>query len=154
MFDATVCTIGSIANASIRSACDDYVKRMRPFARLRVVELQSTSFTSMSQVAAQRDEADSIIAFCEKQKDATIILLHETGKSYTSVAFSKMIDQVARPLVFVLGGPLGFDSSILEQYPSHITLSAFTFTHDIARLVLLEQLYRAGTIIAGKQYHY
>ena len=86
------------------------------------------------------------------------MLLDEHGKEYTSMDFAKYIDRkmatVPRRLVFVVGGPYGFDSDVYDRANEKISLSKMTFSHEMIRLIFTEQLYRAMTIINGEPYHH
>ena len=87
-----------------------------------------------------------------------MVLLDEHGKEYTSIDFAKYIDRkmatVSRRLVFVVGGPYGFDSEVYDRANEKISLSKMTFSHEMIRLIFTEQLYRAMTIINGEPYHH
>ena len=87
----------------------------------------------------------------------TIITLADTGRQYDSPKFAKRLETLlshcSGESVFVIGGPYGLDKSILEQADEIVSLSGLTFSHQIVRLILLEQLYRAFTILKGTDYH-
>ena len=88
---------------------------------------------------------------------STIIACHEQGKEFDSVSFAKFLAEKSQhgdELTFIIGGPLGLHQSILDLATVQLSLSKLTFPHQLVRIILLEQLYRAGTIIGGKQYHY
>ena len=87
-----------------------------------------------------------------------VVLLDERGLIYSSIGFSdfieqKMVQSVSR-LVFVIGGPYGFSEAIYERADSQLSLSKMTFSHQMIRLFIIEQLYRAFTIIRGEPYHH
>ncbi|PLX13151.1 MAG: 23S rRNA (pseudouridine(1915)-N(3))-methyltransferase RlmH, partial [Marinilabiliales bacterium] len=86
------------------------------------------------------------------------VLLDELGKEYSSVNFSKFIEKQMisglKNLVFVVGGPYGFSREVYEKCNSKISLSSMTFSHQMIRLIFVEQLYRAMTIIKGEPYHH
>ena len=87
-----------------------------------------------------------------------VILLDEKGKEFSSVAFSeiiekKMLSSIKR-MVFVVGGPYGFSQRIYDRANSKISLSAMTFSHQMIRVIFIEQLYRAFTILRGEPYHH
>lgn len=90
--------------------------------------------------------------------DSIKILLSEKGKTTDSVAFARTLitwsDHGQRPLTFVVAGPHGFTKDLIAHADHLLSLSPMTFTHEMAYVILLEQLYRAGTILAGKTYHY
>lgn len=86
-----------------------------------------------------------------------IVLLDEHGATYTSKSFSQYIEKQtntsSKRIVFIIGGPFGFHESFLKKYSNHLALSSFTFTHEMARFLLLEQIYRAYSILKNLPYH-
>lgn len=86
------------------------------------------------------------------------MLLDERGKEPTSLQLAKMVEgwqmTVTRKLVLVIGGPYGFSDEIYQAYPERLSLSRLTFNHQMVRLFLIEQLYRAYTIIHNHPYHH
>ena len=86
-----------------------------------------------------------------------MVLLDEHGKEYRSIEFAKWIEkqqQTARSLVFIIGGPYGFADSVYERSNAKLSLSKMTFSHQMIRLLFVEQIYRACTIIKGEPYHH
>jgi len=87
-----------------------------------------------------------------------VILLSEHGTTYTSDTFSKKLiawtEHESQPITFIFAGPLGPHTSLYEKANTELSLSPLTMPHELALIVLLEQLYRAGTILNGKTYHY
>ena len=110
----------------------------------------------MNEMQLKTQEAASILD-CLSAGDE-LILLDEKGETYSSVAFSALIsrklNQGVRRLVFVAGGPYGFADSVYAKASSLLSLSKMTFTHQMVRLIFVEQLYRACTIIKGEKYHH
>jgi 23S rRNA (pseudouridine1915-N3)-methyltransferase len=88
----------------------------------------------------------------------TVILMDEKGKKYTSVAFSNYLNKQmigsVQHLVFIIGGPYGFDESIYKRANGSMSLSDMTFSHQMVRLFFVEQLYRAFSILKGEPYHH
>jgi 23S rRNA (pseudouridine1915-N3)-methyltransferase len=85
-----------------------------------------------------------------------IVVLEVSGKEYTSETLARHVEQLSwqgRDLSFVIGGPLGISKEILKRAHETLSLSKLTLTHEMSRLVLLEQLYRSFTIIRGEPYH-
>ena len=81
--------------------------------------------------------------------------LDEAGKEYTSLKFAARLEELgSREIVFVIGGTLGLAAAIKQKVDEVVSLSQMTFTHQMVRVFLLEQIYRAVTIIQGKRYHY
>ena len=87
-----------------------------------------------------------------------VVLLDEKGSSYGSVEFSKYLQKKMnsgiKRLVFLVGGPYGFDTSIYDKYQDKLSLSKMTFSHQMVRLFFCEQLYRAMTILKNEPYHH
>ena len=92
------------------------------------------------------------------QQSDTVILLDERGKQYTSVEFSEIIKKWTasgtKRIVFIIGGPYGFAQEVYDRADAQMSLSPMTFSHQMVRLVLVEQLYRAFTILKNEPYHH
>ena len=85
-----------------------------------------------------------------------VIALERTGRAVTSPEFARLLNEeggTGTPLVIIVGGAAGLDAAVLAAARKKVSISAMTFTHEMARVFLLEQLYRAMTIVAGKAYH-
>ncbi|KAA6318308.1 Ribosomal RNA large subunit methyltransferase H [termite gut metagenome] len=139
------------------TAVDDYVQRTKHFISfdLEVIpELKHTK--NLSQDQQKEKEGERILrAFLPGD---VIVLLDEYGKEYRSLDFAywmekKMIN-VSKRLVFVIGGPYGFSQQVYQTAHEKISLSQMTFSHQMVRLVFVEQLYRAMTILNGGPYHH
>ncbi|KAA6340426.1 Ribosomal RNA large subunit methyltransferase H [termite gut metagenome] len=139
------------------TAVDDYVQRTKHFISfdLEVIpELKHTK--NLSQDQQKEKEGERILrAFLPGD---VIVLLDEYGKEYRSLDFAywmekKMIN-VSKRLVFVIGGPYGFSQQVYQTAHEKISLSRMTFSHQMVRLVFVEQLYRAMTILNGGPYHH
>ena len=87
-----------------------------------------------------------------------VILLDENGKQFTSVEFSENLEKQmtsgAKRLVFIIGGPYGFAQEVYDRANAKMSLSPMTFSHQMVRLIFVEQLYRAFTILKGEPYHH
>ncbi len=86
-----------------------------------------------------------------------VILLDENGKNYNSIQFANYIDKISTQqssLVFIIGGAYGFDESVYDRANLKLSFSLFTFSHQLIRLLFIEQLYRCFTIIKGEPYHH
>ena len=106
----------------------------------------------------QQKKAESFLLLSQLQPGDRVVLLDERGKSYTSVEFSEVLErQMAsgvKRLVFIVGGPYGFAQEVYDRADAMLSLSPMTFSHQLVRVVFLEQLYRALTIIKGEPYHH
>lgn len=156
MLDITLVTIGKIKESHYQAAFLEYEKRLRPYARLKVVELPAVPFFKGSQEQSKEFEGETIENFLLKaeknQNPAAVYLLAERGQIFTSSEFAVWLNK-KQPLILIIGGALGFSDGLYQKYPQ-ISLSPLTFPHELARVVLIEQIYRAATIINKKTYHY
>lgn len=134
--------LGKTRRPEIRALMDDYVARIARFAEMHVTELREDSAASVRKLAL--DSA------------ATIVLLDDAGKPQTSVQFAKWLgesrDRGAREIVFLCGGAEGFPEALRRRATQKLSLSSLTFSHELARVMLAEQLYRAFAILAGHPY--
>lgn len=151
MLNITLITIGKIKEAYLNEAALEYLKRIKPYGRLTMQELKAEPFSISTKLKAKQIEAERIMAVLEKKASAEIYLLAEHGTLFNSLEFAQKIKD--RELVLVIAGSLGFAKELENKYPK-ISLSPLTFPHELARVVLLEQIYRAATIINSKEYHY
>ena len=136
---------------------NDYVQRTRRFLPLDIEvipELKNTRNLSTDQ--QKEREADLILRAL--QPGDTVVLLDEGGKEMRSIEFAQWMKQkmntVARRLVFVIGGPYGFSPRVYEAAQEKVSLSRMTFSHQMVRLIFVEQLYRAMSILHGSPYHH
>ena len=119
-----------------------------------IPELKNTINFSITE--QQEKEADLILKQIEINDE--VILLDEKGKQFTSVGFSEYISKKMlashKRVIFVVGGPYGFAQKIYNRANGKVSLSAMTFSHQMIRLIFVEQLYRALTILKGEPYHH
>jgi len=153
MINITILTIGKIKENYFSQAANEYLKRLSPYAKIRVEELKAESFNESNKDKAKNIEGERIIFFLEKRPDSEIFILDEKGKEFTSVEFSKEIGDESHHFIFVIGGSLGLSEEVKKK-GKNISLSKMTYPHEMARMILIEQIYRAVTIVKGKQYHY
>jgi len=153
MWDITILAIGKLKEKYWQAANDEYLKRLHPYARIKIEELKSEPFAKATQAKAQRVEAAKIKAYLQKKSSILVFLLSEEGEEMDSYILAETLKNINQPLIFVVGGSLGIDRELFEIYPK-LSLSKLTFPHELARVILLEQLYRAMTIIKQKDYHY
>jgi 23S rRNA (pseudouridine1915-N3)-methyltransferase len=136
-----------------REAVDDYGKRLQRYAVFREQEVREAS--RAPNVAAQRvEEAERLTA--RLPAAATMIALARVGAGWTSADLAKQLDRwmlAARPLAFVIGGSHGLDASVIGRATATWSLGPLTLPHELARIVVAEQLYRAFTILRGEPYH-
>jgi 23S rRNA (pseudouridine1915-N3)-methyltransferase len=153
----TLILIGKTDKDYFVKAIEEYTKRVARYCKFEIKvipELRNTK--SMSVDVQMQKEAESILPLIQGVQE--VVLLDEHGQEFTSVEFSKFIEKrmVAgqRDLFFVVGGPYGFAEKVKSVANSKISLSKLTYSHQLVRLVFVEQLYRAFTIIKGEPYHH
>ena len=106
----------------------------------------------------QQKKSESFLLLSQFQSGDYIILLDENGKQFTSVEFSENLEKLmasgSKRIVFVIGGPYGFSQEVYAKANAKMSLSPMTFSHQMVRLIFVEQLYRAFTILKGEPYHH
>lgn len=155
MWNITIVAIGKVKEAYFRDAVEEYAKRLGPYVKLSFQELKPEPFHGEGdKLKAKKAEGERLSAFLERRPESYVIILDERGKRYSSSAFARHLEKISQPIIFVIGGSLGIDERIIEQYKNSISLSDMTFPHEMARMVLVEQIYRAITILKEKEYHH
>ena len=154
MLDINIIAIGKINDSSTKFLTDEYFKRLKPYAKIKITELKEESFSDSNAKQAKDAEAVKIIKTISKNTNSFIICLDENGDHFTSTEFANFLENINGPIAMIIGGSLGLSSSVLDKSQKSISLSKMTFTHEMARLFLLEQIYRATTIINNKKYHH
>ena len=134
--------LGKTRRPEIRALLDDYAGRIRRFAEVQFTELREDSAASLRKLTLD--------------PGAKVVLLDDAAKAQTSAQFARWLgearDRGAREIVFLCGGAEGFPDALRRRASEKLSLSALTFSHELARVVLAEQLYRAFTILAGHPY--
>ncbi|BDX37143.1 ribosomal RNA large subunit methyltransferase H [Tenuifilaceae bacterium CYCD] len=153
----TLILVGKTDKDYFVKAVEEYTKRVSRYCKFEIKvipELRNTK--SMSIDVQMQKEAESILPLIQNAQE--IILLDEHGQEFNSVDFARFIEKrmIAgqRDLFFVVGGPYGFAEKVKSVAHSKISLSKLTYSHQLVRLVFVEQLYRAFTIIKGEPYHH
>ncbi|EHQ28563.1 23S rRNA (pseudouridine(1915)-N(3))-methyltransferase RlmH [Mucilaginibacter paludis] len=153
----TLLSVGKTEDAYLKDGIDKYLKRLKHYIKFETIELPELKNTkALSQEQQKAKEAEMLL----KNINTTdyVILLDEGGAQLTSVQFAdllnkKMISSVNN-LVFIIGGPYGFDESVYKRANDKLSLSRMTFSHQMVRLFFVEQVYRAYTILKGEPYHH
>jgi 23S rRNA (pseudouridine1915-N3)-methyltransferase len=150
-------TIGETDQKYIKEGIADYVKRLSfyiPFESKVIPDLKNRSSLSLEN---QKEKEGQLILNHVSTGDF-LVLLDERGSELSSIEFSKWMEKkmVAgmRQLIFVVGGPYGFSKSVYDRANNLVSLSKLTFSHQMVRLIFVEQLYRAMTIIKNEPYHH
>ncbi len=159
MLHLNLIVLGKLKEKYWQEAEAEYLKRLQTWAKITIYELREESFSDKDKPESiKQKEAEKIIATLNKIKDNFVIVLDEHGKSFSSTQFANQLNQLSNQqfnsFTFIVGGPLGLDESILKLANLKLSLSSMTFTHQMARVFLWEQIYRAMTINNGRNYHY
>jgi 23S rRNA (pseudouridine1915-N3)-methyltransferase len=149
--------VGKTRSVFIQEGMDFYGKRLKLYYPLSLLAVREekphTGLTS-----EQIKEREGVRLLARLPKPARVIALEAGGKEFTSEGLAHWLADLEKdsqtPIVFVIGGHLGLSPAVLQVAQHRLSLSRFTFTHELSRLILLEQLYRAATIKAGHPYHY
>lgn len=149
--------VGKTVNKHFVELIDEYAGRVKHYIGFDIItipELKNTKSLSADQQKQQEGE----LILKQMQAGDHVVLLDEHGKEFRSVEFSKWVEQkmqtVNKRLVFVIGGPYGFSPDVYAKANEKISLSKMTFSHQMVRLIFVEQLYRAMTIMRGEPYHH
>jgi len=148
---------GKTTGKLFKEAIADYSKRLTHYVPFTIEELPDLKNTkSLNEDQQKEREADML--FEKMQQGDVLVLLDEKGKEFTSREFSVYLEQkmhtVNKRLVFLIGGPYGFSQRVYDAAQGKISLSKMTFSHQMVRLFLVEQIYRSFTIMRGEPYHH
>lgn len=149
----TVAAVGKPRNAAIAAAIHDYETRAARYWPLDVHEVREERASSRTSKIIRDREGERL---AERVGSARIVACDPAGKSFTSETFADWLQgerEKDRDTAFVIGGAFGLSDEILERAAMKLSLAPWTLPHELARLVLAEQLYRAGSIIRGEPYH-
>lgn len=153
----TLITIGKTEDKYLIEGIDKYLGRLKHYINFNMVIIPDVKNTK-NLTEAQQKTKEAELLLKQLNNSDTVVLLDEKGKKYTSVQFSQYINKQmvgsVQNLVFIIGGPYGFDESIYKRSNSSISLSDMTFSHQMVRLFFVEQLYRAFTILKNEPYHH
>jgi 23S rRNA (pseudouridine1915-N3)-methyltransferase len=153
----TLLLVGKTEDAYLREGVGVYLNRLRHYIRLDFVEITELKNTRALTPQQQKTKEGELILRKLLPTDQ-VILLDEKGVQLTSPQFSEFIDKKqlssVSNLVFVVGGPYGFDEAVYQRANDKMALSKLTFSHQMVRLFFVEQLYRAFTILRGEPYHH
>ena len=161
MLNIKIICIGKVKENSLKSLINEYEKRISKYAKLEIIELDDEKIPQNSSDAVEEQvkitESNKIIDKLKKYPNADVILLDLKGKSYSSEEFTQKIDYIQTysnsNIIFVIGGSLGMSQELLNMYSDKICFSKMTFPHQLIRLFLLEQIFRAFKILNNETYH-
>lgn len=149
--------VGKTTQSYYQQAIDEYHKRINHYLSFELVvipELKNTKSLTLEQ--QKQREGDLILR--QLSHTDTVVLLDERGREFTSRGFAEYIDKkqhaLSKRLVLVIGGPYGFGPEVYKAAHEQISLSRMTFSHQMIRMILVEQLYRAMSILNNEPYHH
>lgn len=153
----TLLVVGKTEDKYLIEGIEKYLNRLKHYIGFNLMVIPEIKNTKNLSEAQQKVKEAELILKQISNLD-TVILMDEKGKKYTSVAFSNYLNKQmigsVQHLVFIIGGPYGFDESIYKRANGSMSLSDMTFSHQMVRLFFVEQLYRAFSILKGEPYHH
>ena len=158
MLTINIVCVGKLKEKFFKDAVEEYSKRLSKYCKLNIIELPDEKIpnnageTIFENIKAK--ECNNILAHLEK--DSYIICLDLKGKEFSSEQFSEKLDSlsmISSSITFVIGGTLGLTKELIKQSNEQICFSKMTFPHQLIRIFLLEQLFRAFKISHGETYH-
>ncbi len=149
--------VGAVRDAALTAAIERYAVRISHYWKFEMAIIPDVKMGRTTDSRRQKElEGEKILA--ELTPGDFLMLLDERGKELTSREFSDFISRKAvelpKNLIFLVGGPYGFSKSVYDRADGMLSLSKMTFPHELVRLFIVEQLYRAGTISRGEPYHH
>ncbi len=153
----TLLVVGKTDSAYLKEGINEYVKRLKHYINFEIEVIPDVKKNKNLNIEIQKKlEGDQILSKILPGKE--MHLFDENGMMYSSKEFAGFLDKKMisglKELVLVIGGPYGFSGEIFEKAVSTISLSKMTFSHQMARLLCVEQIYRAFTILKGEPYHH
>ena len=153
----TLLVVGKTEDKYLIEGIDKYLKRLKHYIGFNLLVIPDVKNTKNLTEAQQKTKEAELILKQVSNLD-TVILMDEKGKKYTSILFSNYLNKQmigsVQHLVFIIGGPYGFDQTVYQRANGSMSLSDMTFSHQMVRLFFVEQLYRAFSILKGEPYHH
>ena len=151
-----IVALGKIKEKYLKAGIDEFLKRLTPYVPVEVVEISPIEIKDENLIKKVLDEeADKILSHIKPS--SYVITLEIEGKQFTSEDFAKKIESLTNSgeneLVFVIGSSCGLSKKVSDRADLKMSLSKMTFLHRFARLILIEQIYRAFKIIKNESYH-
>lgn len=147
--------VGKIENSCLGALADIYLRRITNYAQVELVPIKPEKIKNLSDSEILQREGRKILA--KVSESDFVMLLDREGAHYTSEEFSQVFERLAmasrKRIVLLLGGPLGIAAAVKRRADDIISLSKMTFPHELAAVMVLEQIYRAFSILRGEKYH-
>ncbi|NVJ88908.1 MAG: 23S rRNA (pseudouridine(1915)-N(3))-methyltransferase RlmH [Flavobacteriaceae bacterium] len=149
--------IGKTDHKALQNLIDEYQKRLKHYVKFEFEIIQDIK-NAKNLSEEQQKEKEGELILSKIQTTDQLILLDDKGKQHTSVEFSKYLQKKMnaglKQLVFVIGGPYGFSNEVYVKAHGKLSLSKMTFSHQMIRLFVIEQIYRGFTILKNEPYHH
>ena len=151
-----IIALGKIKEKFLKDGIDEFLKRLTPYTSIEIIELQPIEIKDENLIEKALDqEAEKILA--NIKKDSYVITLEILGKQLSSEDFASKIDEIIKngisELVFIIGSSCGISPKVSQRANFKLSISKMTFLHQFARLLLVEQIYRAFKILKNETYH-
>lgn len=151
-----IIALGKVHEQYLKDGINEFLRRIAPYATIEILELQPVEIKDMNLKSKALDmEADKILSYIKPS--SYVITLEIEGKSISSEDFSNQIKEIinsgVNELIFVIGSSYGLSPKVSQRADFKLSLSKMTFLHNFARLILVEQIYRAFKIMNGEIYH-
>ena len=137
--------VGRMRDRLFESRCQEFLTRLNAYGRCEVVVLPDSNVAN---------EGKAMLRELDREKGSLVIALTEEGREFSTKEFSEYLEKVDRRIVFIIGGPFGIADEVKKRADMLMAMSKMTFTHEMARMIFLEQLYRALNLLNGGAYHH
>lgn len=156
MMKIKIVSVGSIKEKFLKDAISEYLKRLTRFAKVEIIEVDETKIQKKSEEQVKKEEGERLLK--RIGQDEFVFLLDLKGELISSEVLAQKINDLINkgisPLTFVIGGTLGLSEEVRKRANIKLSISKMTFTHQMCRMIILEQIYRAFKIINNEEYHH
>lgn len=140
-----IIAVGKMRDRQLAAKCDELLKWITKYGKCELSVIPDSDI---------KKESQALVKELEHEKNAVKFVLSEEGVEWSTVQFASKLEAVDRKIVFVIGGPFGMDDAVKQRADHLWSLSKLTFTHEMARLLLCEQIFRAMNHLNGGTYHH
>ena len=137
--------VGKMRDRMLEARCREFLTRLSAYGRCEVTVLPDADVTG---------EGRAMLREIDRERSAMTVVLTEEGREFTTREFAGVLEKSDRKMVFVIGGPFGIAPEVKARADLLLALSRMTFTHEMARMIFLEQLYRGMNLLNGGSYHH
>lgn len=156
MMKIKIVSVGSIKEKFLKDAISEYLKRLTRFAKIEIIEVDETKIQNKSEEQVKKEEGERLLK--RIGQDEFVFLLDLKGELISSELLAQKINDLINkgisPLTFVIGGTLGLSEEVRKRANIKLSISKMTFTHQMCRMIILEQIYRSFKIINNEEYHH